>query len=266
MKDCAVVIPAHRSRMTASEEISFRQCLKVFGQRRKIILVTNPDVDTIVYQEIAVEYNVDFSVEIFDSRYFDGIYGYNRLMLNPLFYKAFSGFDYILICQLDAFPFRDEIDRWTEAGYDYVGAPLFAPGALDLKGAAVGNGGFSLRKTSAFIKVTSRHTPPLLKRRHNRYVTFVKHLHYFWMLTFSGWCNPLRDLSLLWVAEDRFFSYALKGSMRELKVPTPEEALEFAFDSNPEICYAYNGERIPMAAHKWPSYNNFWKQFISVNK
>jgi len=44
-------------------------------------------------------------------------------MMSPAFYDAFKAFDYILIYQLDAFVFRDELEYFCSLGYDYIGAP-----------------------------------------------------------------------------------------------------------------------------------------------
>lgn len=58
--------------------------------------------------------------------------GYNRLMLSEDLYSAFSNYEYILICQSDAYIFRDELKEWCEAGYDYVGAPWLRRPLYDL--------------------------------------------------------------------------------------------------------------------------------------
>ena len=83
---------------------------------------------------------------VLPDRNFISIQSYNRLLLAPWFYKIFPGYSHILICQLDVCVTRKlELDDLLH--YDYVGAPC----TFDLgKEAHVGNGGFSLRKLSAF--------------------------------------------------------------------------------------------------------------------
>lgn len=44
-------------------------------------------------------------------------------MLSAEFYERFLAWDYILLCQTDAFVFRDELADWCARGYDYIGAP-----------------------------------------------------------------------------------------------------------------------------------------------
>ena len=52
-----------------------------------------------------------------------GISGYNEMMMSKDFYDLFSDCEYILICHLDAWIFRDELAEWCRRGYDIVAAP-----------------------------------------------------------------------------------------------------------------------------------------------
>lgn len=85
----------------------------------------------------------------FHENYFKSIDGYNKLMLSPSFYKAFSNYEYILIYQLDAWVFKDELQHWCNQKYDYIGAPIYQNNKL----IGIGNGGFSLRKVDYCLKV-----------------------------------------------------------------------------------------------------------------
>ena len=95
------------------------------------------------------------------------------------------------------------------------------------------------------------------------YVTFNKKALYFAMLLFSGRCNALRGFLTHWVDEDRFFSYTLLGTKYEMKVPSADEALDFAFDMQPSLCLALNEGRLPMGCHQWPAFMDFWDEYIS---
>ena len=62
----------------------------------------------------------------------------------------------MLIYQLDACVFRDELKYWCEKKYDYIGAPIFwayNSNKFSNKVAGIGNGGFSLRKISYCLKM-----------------------------------------------------------------------------------------------------------------
>jgi len=107
---------------------------------------------------------VRHSVKRFDPTYFSSVPAYNRLCFSSAFYRAFSEYEYMLVCQLDAWIFADRLSEWVARGYDYIGAPwcIFCRNrqACDANNrnecvGAVGNGGLSLRRVSKFAEVTS---------------------------------------------------------------------------------------------------------------
>ena len=83
-----VVIPIYKEKLSVEEIISLNQCLRVLYEY-EIYLVTYKGLDLSLYEEIFSSFNKVFSVEYFSFFYFDGIQGYNRLMLSSLFYKRF---------------------------------------------------------------------------------------------------------------------------------------------------------------------------------
>ena len=50
----------------------------------------------------------------------------------------------------------------------------------------------------------------------------------------------------------------------EFRYPTPDEALRFAFDTNPAYCYRLTGKHLPMGCHSWskPRMRRFWDGII----
>ena len=155
MNKVCVVIPIYKKKPTDLEMASFRQVLKVLS-RYDIIVYTYCGLDLSVYSNLALACNKNFIVEYFDKSYFSSVKGYNRLCLTIDFYKRVSAYKYMLIYQLDAWVFCDELEFWCNKGYDYVGAPWFTNWGTHEEGEAlwcVGNGGFSLRNISFFIKM-----------------------------------------------------------------------------------------------------------------
>lgn len=194
----------------------------------------------------------------FSDEYFKGISGYNRLMLTPDFYERFLDSSYILIYQLDAYVFRDELEDWCNKGYDYIGAPWLQkpiyrlpvvsffmhlvhlyhkhkgkPSKQDLYN-KVGNGGLSLRKTDSHYRVTIEQADRISfymeKERHHLY-----------------------NEDVFWATEAQGFLY-----------PKAMEAIEFAFDKYPAYCYRLNNKRLPFGCHSWykRKMKNFWMKFI----
>ena len=116
----AVVIPIYKPRyadLDWYEKISLERCIKVLGHH-PIIFIAPDDRE---FDYLPTE--IDYSIERFEQNYFSGRNGYNILMLNPNFYNRFRDYEYILICQLDAFVFSDRLEEFCRLGYDYIGAP-----------------------------------------------------------------------------------------------------------------------------------------------
>jgi hypothetical protein len=112
-----------------------------------------------------INFDGRISSEKFPDHYFKSVFGYNRLMLTASFYERFSHSKFILIYQLDAYVFRDELLYWCSKDYDYIGAPWITTPNKGFKKVLslfdskkkkarseifykVGNGGFSLRKVN----------------------------------------------------------------------------------------------------------------------
>ena len=151
----AVVIPVYQANLTEAEQMSLRQCMHVLGNY-PVIIVKPAALDLSAFQR---QYP-SLRFQSFDNSFFTNVDAYNRLMVSVDFYKTFTAYEYILIYQLDAFVFRDELKEWCAKGYDYIGAPslhqpefdaISAESAQDFANAlstrrVVLNGGLSLRK------------------------------------------------------------------------------------------------------------------------
>lgn len=233
----AVVIPVYRAEMSAYERVSFQQCLRVLGHYPIILLKpVSLDVTALTAGAPTV------SAVSFADAYFENVAGYNRLLMSEAFYEAFARFQYILIHQLDAFVFRDELREWCALGYDYIGAPHVTqrhlrttrPGnhRLALRKVLM-NGGFSLRNVAACRR-------------------------FLWVFNrfYGSWKGN----------EDGLFSLhypRLYLGSPFLNLPTWDAALPFAFEQHPALCYEINGHRLPLGCHAWERYDlEFWRPFF----
>lgn len=260
-----IVIPVYKEYMDVDEKISFARCCKILGNH-PICIVTYPELQLDEYENIADKYHVCLQRENFDKRFFDGIEGYCELCVNPQFYKRFNGYLYMLIYQLDAYVFSDELDEWCTKGYDYIGAPFME---LDRNSfwfwGLVGNGGFSLRKISKIRKVL-RYRGPLYKP----YYIFAKYykrtlktlliaiLHSLGYKNTQRWYIHSKD------GDDIYYCHTLKHTWMELYVPSPYEASQFAIETHPEECYNAIG-KLPFGCHAWHKYeyDSFWNKYIN---
>jgi Protein of unknown function (DUF5672) len=231
----AILIPIYKTEISTSELISLKQCKKILGEF-PIVFIHPKDLELKNYTDVITKYE-SYS---FDNKYFNNIKGYSQLMLSPFFYKSFLSFQYILIYQLDAFVFKNDLEFWANKNYDYIGAPWLSKPPLtngkpffDLTPwfvNKVGNGGLSLRKVKSHYRNTIFFRPLLLY--------FVKNEDMFWGL-FIDWLNP-------------FF-----------KKPKVAEALFFAFEMNPRKSFELTNNQLPFGVHAWEKYDKeFWKKWI----
>ena len=279
---CAVVIPVYKRELSHTDRLSLRQCLRLLSAY-EIVFVTYQQLDTCAYSELCREHGVHPRYEYFPRRYFTaGLYGYNALMLSKQFYRRFLGCQYTLIYQLDAYVFRDELSAWCEKGYDYIGAPWFSSTSIDAPPQPgskyhhiVGNGGFSLRKPEAFLRLYSAHV--------KRMFLLSSCLTFFTLLAEKSKKNPLCKIARLLlfpakllintitmkvydaINEDVVWARALE---RGGKLPAAEEAARFSFEDHCDYLYEELTKReLPFGCHGWTEYYRyrlFWKQFIQV--
>ncbi len=163
---CAVVIPLYRKELSELEHISLARSIEVWGETYDTIVLCPESLDLSELQQL---YPTIQARRVADDAMLS-IAHYNRLLLSRDFYALFSDYSYILIYQTDCYVFSDNLAHWIAKGYDYVGAPwhithcplkrLVASTLRRLRlyhtswfmFNEVGNGGFSLRKVSAFLR------------------------------------------------------------------------------------------------------------------
>lgn len=202
----------------------------------------------------------------FPDRYFGSPRAHARLLLSPRFYRAFLGYDYILVHHLDALVFNDRLREWCQAGYDYIGPPwLISPDTPHITEEKVGNGGFSLRRVRSFLRVL----------RSRRY--FVNPDEYW--RRFAARSHPvvrllnaprrvLKRLVLFndvrwhvrWalrggVHEDRFWAEYATHYDPSFRIAPVDVALRFAFEAEPRRSYERIGRQRPFGAHRWQRFD-----------
>ncbi len=254
-----IVVPVYRAFLDPREAVSLESTFRVLGHHH-LVMIKPEGLDT-----TALEARFPFrAVETFAPEYFRSVQGYNRLLLSTAFYERFLGSAFLLICQLDVFVFRDDLARWVERGYDYVGAPWVSGSAASLaihrvamalgrllSGGAdriypyqlrnrVGNGGFSLRKVETHHRLCIE-----LKEVIDHYLANAGTHHFH---------------------EDVFWSIEPGKRGHAHRTPGLEEALAFAWDINPDRLLALSGGRLPMAAHGWYKGRHlaFWAERVAA--
>lgn len=274
MKKVVVVIPIYKVDPSKTEQASFRQCLSVLG-KYDVTLLTYKELDLSVYEIIAKEFDFVLNKVYFSKDFFMSISGYNRLCLNPDFYRRFLDYQYMLIYQLDAWVFKDELELWCDKGYDYIGAPWFKKDGEEYTYdfvEDVGNGGLSLRKVAFCYKVLRRfkYAPiqpfrEILRKSTSRNLRFIRacarslgvrnNLAYY-----------LSDNDEKIKNEDGYFSL-FKNSHVKCNIPSPAEAIGFAFEVHPSYLFGLNNKLLPFGCHAYRKneYDSFWSRYIKDN-
>jgi hypothetical protein len=265
MKRACVIIPVYKLELSSYEQISLSQCLLTL-QAYDIFLVIPESLE----KEIKGHENFaehQFIYKTFKDEFFTNVAAYNKLLKYPGFYRSFLEYEFMLICQLDAFVFSDRLEDWCSMNFDTIGAPLFDGYDLAKKDAAIigqGNGGFCLRKVRACYKVVSTFRRLNFKRTYEgpvaplktRLYRFLKH---DLLLNFSGY--PLQPP----INEDIFWAELVPKVFKDFKVPKPTEAIGFSFEVNPDVLFEKNAGMLPFGCHAWWRYDlEFWRKHIEA--
>jgi hypothetical protein len=274
-----VLIISHKEELTENELLSLKQCYKILGSYPiKIITPIGNSVE--FYKNHLHEPDFEFVEPYKLSDY----QKFNNFKISLELYQKFSDYKFILFYEPDAFVFKDELDFWCNAGYDYIGAPWFETekgGSMYLND--VGNGGFSLRNIKRsiqllrelrYLEVLEQYStlnwkgllpklPKLIKmliKSRNRESNFERN--------FRGhedgfWCRYAHDrLNTLCCNKD-FEKFANMFLKKDFKIAPVEIALKFSFEANPGLLYKMNGDKLPFGCHAWEKQDPvFWKPFI----
>lgn len=242
--NAVVLIPSYKSDVSSDELASLRQCRRVLASHD--CKVFHPEGWPLPDAFAGLQ------SEPFPACYFRSISDYNRLMLSLEFYDRFQAYDYILIHQLDAYVFRDELTDWCARGFDYVGAPwghatfpgkaksrrslpwyarpLWLARLLYWRDFRVGNGGLSLRCTRTFRRILQKHS----------------------------------DVADRWLRnEDEFWSLVAPVYDRHFRIPCERQAMRFSLELEPRQYVNRMGGRLPFGCHAWRKRDpSFWTPYL----
>jgi hypothetical protein len=244
-EEVAVIIPVYKKNLNSTEMEHFDHNCRIL-RKHPLILVAPRGLDISNYSN-----EKNLIIEYFDPEYFESISGYNRLLLSELFYERFQRFQYILICQTDAFVFTDSVLSWCQKGFDYIGAPwinkpfflfqyvlaklgVFYAFKILFKNnvfRAVGNGGLSLRKVDTFKEA--------LKQEQN----------------IGKWR----------INEDFYWSFFAKFKGACLTKPGAKEASLFSIELSPSRTMKKQNSVLPFGIHAWEKIDSeYWKSYVGI--
>jgi len=261
-----VAVFAHKPDLTRYEEISLTQCGRVLGNH-PLKLICPLGMNVSAHLKLAPQLEIDPVPPAFLS----SLSAYNKFKISPWLYDRYQDYDFMLTYELDAFVFRDELQEWCGAGWDYIGAPWFK-GDLQKPEAAIirsgGNSGFSLRRIA----------PARRLNRRWKLIRPVHHVYRDWMRSTRGSQRQYRELiELAWgknifhhrfskveVNEDLFWSRDVARRFSEYRVAPYTQARRFSFEALPERLLAENAGLLPFGCHKWHTgLLNFWRPYLN---
>lgn len=240
----AIVVPLYQTVLSEAERASLVQCVRVLGTYPIILLKPEGlNVDKLL-MEFPTLRTQDFS-----DHFFTGTDSYNKMLTSLDFYQHFTSYDYVLIHQLDAYVFHDELPYWCAQKLDYIGAPSVhqenvnaLPAGAEQEFARtlssqriVFNGGLSLRRVQGlirYLKIYQRFYPP-----------------------WRGNEDMLFSLEATRLIPMKLF----------IRLPTWQQALRFAFEKSPAASYQLTQNHLPFGCHAWERYDpEFWQEFIKI--
>jgi hypothetical protein len=257
-REVAIVIPIYKADLNLLEEISLKQCFLTL-HKYPVVAIAPQSLDL----SNIWKYGRFETIERFDDSFFESVQHYNALMLSPHFYERFLNYEFILIHQLDAFVFSDQLADWCNTDLDYVGAPWLK--RIEVNGLnevtatfktwfytffniskygvpsdrqfdnVVGNGGFSLRRVERFYKLATS-----CKSKMRPYVERTEFKFH----------------------EDVFWSIEVNRRKTRLRIPDYRTAVQFAFENYPERCLQLNDNKLPFGCHAWDLHIEFWKAYF----
>lgn len=240
----AVLVPLYQMALSVAERASLDQCVRTLGAYPTILVKPEKLAVDLLLEDFPMLRTVSFP-----DHFFTGTDSYNKLLTSPDFYRRFVDYDYILIHQLDAYVFRDELPYWCGQKFDYVGAPTVHQEAYDALPAGaeqdfaqtltsqriVFNGGLSLRRVQGLI----------------RYLKIYNRFYPAW----QGNEDMLFSLEATRLIPMKLF----------IRLPTWQQALRFAFEKSPAASYELTDHALPFGCHAWERYAPaFWQEFIKI--
>lgn len=256
MENKNVVVTFIYRDLNRKERTFFHQAVRILGSHPFVIV--HPESYSVGY---LLREHPSLQEMALPDEHFRSVETYNKMMLSAWFYQRFADYDYMLICQTDAYVFSDQLNYWAAQGYDYIGAPWllndnfyerhigqWVQRLLALQPISenhmhschlfhkVGNGGFSLRRISKMAEIMERNKD---------YISTVrgKHEH----------------------MEDVLISILLR-KRENLYIPRWRTALYFSFEKAPAWCLKLTRGTMPFGCHDTNAryWDSFWKQRIPL--
>ena len=176
------------------------------------------------------------------------------MMLSADFYKKFTQYKFILIHQLDAYVFKDDLLYWCSRNFDYIGAPH--PQHTNQHGDIQ-----FLKSYTKFIKTINNAfgTSLTVSNAGNGGLSLRKTAKCYWLV------KLLRGKVNKWGKnnEDGFFKYWGNLLNPFFRLPNDKTALRFSIEQLPADALVQLDNQLPFGCHAFEKYEpETWARYI----
>jgi hypothetical protein len=267
----AIAVPlSTRSELLPDEQVSMRHLCHFLGGYDKYLVAPRG-------RHVDIE---GFTTIYFGPKFFGSAAAHNRLLYWPGFYAAFADYEYLFIYHLDSLVLSDQLLRWCDEGFDYIGAPWIPCDVTPwVKEAHVGNGGFTLINVAAarhvlfnrYCDEPTTYWSDMLIRHRERLYSLRPALDW---LSRHGCRLAVIDWALRhWSIgddpathsrnNDYLWSYHATRYLPTFAVAPVAAGLQFAFEAAPRKCLELTGGRLPFGCHAWAKFDReFWMPYL----
>jgi hypothetical protein len=264
----AVVVPIYKEfyNWNHFERLSIENNFNILDQYDKVIISPNRLIqqNCDLFNSFGIKVT---RVELFEDEYFDSIENYNKLLTSVHFYQRFSKWDFIFICQTDAWIFKDELVRFSQMGFSYIGGICFSgfsnPSMWSIKNilGAI-NGGVSLRRINDHVELFNIDT--VFER--SIFIDIQRFREYFRKRIIKKLISRLlkqkHNEDFIIFCASKYYKSFVFGDVTQRGISL------FSWDVAPSLLFNHFGE-LPMAAHAWfrsdgpyRGNKNFWENHI----
>ena len=234
MHSVVVVVPVYKNDLSITEKVSFEQLFRILGHYPIIFVAPERMRGCNLLEKKTVEW--------FSDSYFVSTDSYSELLLSIEFYERFIRYEYMLIYQLDAFVFSDQLLKFCDMGYDYIGAPWPCCLMPKLK-KRVGNGGLSLRNIESCLRMVKKKNIII---------------------------NMIKMKGLNYSVEDIFFAFCGNISELNFSLSSVKDAADFSLEWNISHRYENISKKLPFGCHGiqylYYSFRPYIEPFIMENQ
>ena len=247
-RDCVVVLPIYSLTLTSTELLSVRSNFQILSSWPQVVLAPESlsgKIEVELFRGISGSRNYIY----LEDSHFASVTTYDNLLRKKWFYELFAQFEFMLLIQTDVVVFTDDIAKWMEKGYSYIGAPwILKEGGQEKY--EVGNGGLSLRRISDFINsfkfffILKSPTWYLKKVGLPRWTHFL----FQYAFGFNRW------VFLPKTHEDFFWSQLIPSGSEQFKVASLDDSFMFGIEMPPSWFRGEIENNPPFGLHAWEKY------------